>query len=1397
MQKLEKVDDLKARLKIDISASCLRSKTVEPSSTRNSRISQESLFSNRSRDQYRKDLLKTVLIWQKIHEKQILINYFVRLSENRFKTKKYQQGYVIKTKDSSIKGLVDRRTEFYLKGLKNFCIEFKRKVQKLLYIWKSCNRILENLQKSQKSTIFFILKTKYPNSVFKSAFSSEQKQKFSFTFGKSCQRVMIKLIKPHLSLFFISLKSTLLFEEKAKQRFMSINNRLNMVLLKAIFIWNMKVMSEKEQFEKTSPFKTDYILTDTNSEDSKDYDLINLQIANSVKIGFEKFIKVNENCAGVNKIVEVLYKIYIKISSRKIFCVFKDWKKGKYLINFAGKMVSKYFFKVLIEELFDDSKWPLEQGFESINWQKMSSKTIHLIKKLNNIKNNQTRRVFGYLTNYERVFRISNSFGIIFRLIMKKFFSGWALAKTSTKIKGAGINSLKKRNKNVLRSAKKTTKPFFLYINSLLSKQYRKIIESVVKRANEIKIQKHSLINLAKIVKKNISICLNRWKIFKQKKSKELKHLEVKKRALANLFKITKNKFSQNLMRWKNFAILKKIYYFKVSEKYSNIFKIFHKFLKIHLMNLKLKTTEMIKVEKKLTNKNKNRKLRSGRSGKSQVIASNKFKDTFNKFLRRVLAKWRNSIQQKQNKSKALIKQSLNTLRKNFSLHFKNIFYKWARNIKLNQKLDKPSLAQLIILKNLIKSRIFTYFNLLKQNFHSKFTDEINELKEFKQKALKRLKEETLRILRNKCFNLLKVSFIRWLNLLRLSRAKLIVDSQQSRRRSMKRIMAPKILKAFGSILFLSFQNWKKFTNLTHHLPNSKKVIHRTRNSLKSLFHSTLRKYFSIIVQVSQGLSLKNCVLLFSSLVKQKLMKVFKKFQINARISKKNQNNRGLRLKLLIVKMLSNKMIQPILRFGLGDHKLELSMDLIKRTMLLMHKTQLEKLKINSQYTKTCRKLSEKTQLSLKQAFIIFNGYGKRRLQISYDKLKKNSQDIRFEQRKQIANSFVYPLKALLVKRIKPLLIIFRSDKQLKTCLNISRRLLQILIKSYLQKWKENCIKEKMDKIILNHNKNNRDKVLKMLLKGFNSRLILNLAKWGLKARELSIKIKKREIRLEKILKAIVFPAINSSFRFLIIPKAPPAKQPHMLFHIIDKYTFKLVLKKKFEILKSSLFSKKVQINNNLWQMKLSKERIKINKKCQMESQKGFSVNQLSILLRKNSQNLTIHAFQCFKEAWERINSKSDNFCSGIKKIRLVYLSLLKKNFDKYYYQIKWVSEKAMVSYAKSISKLIENFHKYDNRVKANYLNVWKNSMELRRLKQKFACMQIRRLKIMKPNNIEVFKLKYAFQIWRVKPDDVVNFRKLQHELETTRLKAKAYETELINLKKNRSFLYSGLNPSK
>lgn len=1379
MEKLDKVEDLKAKLKIDISASCLRSKTVEPSSTRNSRISQGSL-SNRSIDKYRKKFLKTILIRQKIHEEQMLMNYFLRLSENKCKNIKYQQGLMINTQDKSFEGHADRRK------------------QKVLYILKSCNRILENQLRSAKSDFFFILKTKNSNKVFKSAISSEQKQKFSFTFGKSCQRVMIKAIKPHLSPIFSSLKSTLQFEEKAKQRFMSINNRLNMVQLKAIFIWNMKVMSEKEQFEKTSPFKTDYILTDTNSEDSKDYDLINLQIANSVKIGFEKFIKVNENCAGVNKIVEVLHKVYLKISSQKIFFVFKDWKKGKTLIRFSGKMVSKYFFKVIIEELFDDTQWPLEQDFESINWQKMSLKTIQLIKKLNTIKNNQARRVFGYLVNTEIVHRISNSFDIIFRLIMKKLFSRWALGKASTKVKGTGMSSMKKRNKNVLRSARKTTKPFFLYINSLLSKQFRRIIECAVKRANEIKIQKHSLINLAKIVKKNISTCLNRWKIFKQKKLKEAKNLEVKKRILTNLFKITKKKFSQNLIKWKNFTTLKKIYYLKLSEKYSNVFKIFHKFLKIHLMEFKLKTTEMIKVEKKLINKNKSRKLRSGRPGKSEVIAFNKFKDVFNKFLRRVLARWRNNSKANKKISKVSIKQSLNTLRKNFSLHFKNIFHKWARNIKLSQKIVKPSIAQLIILKNLIKSRIFTYFNLIKQNFQSEFTSEISELKEFKQKAIKRLKEETLRILRNKCFNLLKVSFIRWLNLLRLSKAKLLVDSQQSKRRSMKSLMAPKILKAFGSILFLSFQNWKKFTKLTHHLPNSKKVIHRTRNSLKSLFHSTLRKYFSMIVQVSQGLSAKNCVLLFSSLVKQKLMKAFKKFQINARISKKNQHNRGLRLKLLIVKMLSNRMIQPVLRFGLGDRKLELSMDLIKRTMLLMHKAQLEKLKINSQYTKTCRKLTEKTEVSLKQAFIIFNGYGKRRLQISFNKLKKNAQGISFELRQKIAYSFVNPLNSLIAKKIKPLFINFRSDKQLKTCLNISRRLLQMLIKSYMQRWKENCMQKKIDGIIMKNDKNNRDKVLKMLLKGFNNRIKLTLAKWGLKARELSIKIEKREIRLEKILKAIVFPAINSSFRlFLINPEAPPTKQPFMLLHILDKYTFKLVLKKKFEILKSSLFSKKVQINNNLWQMKLSKERIKINKKCQMESQKGFSVNQLSILIKKNSQNLTIHAFQCFKEAWENINSKSDNFCSGIKKIRLVYLSLLKKNFDKYYYQIKWVAEKAMVSYAKSISKLIENFHKYDTRVKANYLNIWKNSMELRRLKQKFACMQIRRLKIMKPNNIEIFKLKNAFQKWKVKPDDVFNFRKLQQELEITRLKAKAYETELINLKKNRSFLYSGLNPCK
>jgi hypothetical protein len=179
--------------------------------------------------------------------------------------------------------------------------------------------------------------------------------------------------------------------------------------------------------------------------------------------------------------------------------------------------------------------------------------------------------------------------------------------------------------------------------------------------------------------------------------------------------------------------------------------------------------------------------------------------------------------------------------------------------------------------------------------------------------------------------------------------------------------------------------------------------------------------------------------------------------------------------------------------------------------------------------------------------------------------------------------------------------------------------------------------------------------------------------------------------------------------------------------------------------------------------------------------------------MKKASNDLLFFAFDSFKVALNKAEARPGEFHSGIKKIRLVYLAQLKKNFDKFYYQIKWVTEKAMVSFAKSISILIENFHRYDSRVKANSFGLWKNHVKIRTFQQRFACMQIKRLKNFKPFEITLFRIFNAFKLWKVKPGDTQKYLKLQQELEVVRLKAKAYETELINLKKNRSFLYSGL----
>jgi hypothetical protein len=143
----------------------------------------------------------------------------------------------------------------------------------------------------------------------------------------------------------------------------------------------------------------------------------------------------------------------------------------------------------------------------------MSMKFLKIARKLQSLKNSQTKRAFSFIVNNENIMKNAKFFHIIFKNLMMRPFKLWVNFRTSSKTKGQGLGSMKK-GKQKLRSARQTTKPFLVHLRSLLSKKFRKVLESINRRINDLKIQRHSLMSLAKIVRKNISTSLNRWKIF-------------------------------------------------------------------------------------------------------------------------------------------------------------------------------------------------------------------------------------------------------------------------------------------------------------------------------------------------------------------------------------------------------------------------------------------------------------------------------------------------------------------------------------------------------------------------------------------------------------------------------------------------------------------------------------------------------------------------------------------------------------------------------------------------------------------------------------------------------------------------------------------------------------------
>lgn len=234
-------------------------------------------------------------------------------------------------------------------------------------------------------------------------------------------------------------------------------------------------------------------------------------------------------------------------------------------------------------------------------------------------------------------------------------------------------------------------------------------------------------------------------------------------------------------------------------------------------------------------------------------------------------------------------------------------------------------------------------------------------------------------------------------------------------------------------------------------------------------------------------------------------------------------------------------------------------------------------------------------------------------------------------------------------------------------------------------------------------------------------------------------------------------------------------------------------MKKRFETLKLAYYAKSIQINNNLWQLKVSKERNKIQREVVDQSNKGISSNGFEKALKQFVRNLKGFGFECLRACVEESFSQERNCRSGFKKVQMVYLGNLKRALDRWNCQIKWIPERTMISYSVSLSRLFYIYESTCLKFRVKYFSEWKSQCALVKLQKKYACLKIKQMRPVKPNLSKQVWVSNALIQWKSLLTRNKSFQQLQKELEDAQLKSKAYQKELKNLKSNHSFLYSGL----
>ena len=234
-------------------------------------------------------------------------------------------------------------------------------------------------------------------------------------------------------------------------------------------------------------------------------------------------------------------------------------------------------------------------------------------------------------------------------------------------------------------------------------------------------------------------------------------------------------------------------------------------------------------------------------------------------------------------------------------------------------------------------------------------------------------------------------------------------------------------------------------------------------------------------------------------------------------------------------------------------------------------------------------------------------------------------------------------------------------------------------------------------------------------------------------------------------------------------------------------------MKKRFETLKLAYYAKSIQINNNLWQLKVSKERNKIQREVVDQSNKGISSNGFEKALKQFVRNLKGFGFECLRACVEESYSQVRNCRSGFKKVQMVYLGNLKRALDRWNCQIKWIPERTMISYSVSLSRLFYIYESTCLKFRVKYFSEWKSQCALVKLQKKYACLKIKQMRPVKPNLSKQVWVSNALIQWKSLLTRNKSFQQLKKELEDAQLKSKAYQKELKNLKSSHSFLYSGL----